>query len=338
MVYCDSAQYPSRSTLSNVEGLRVNPERSQPFKTRIVEGLVCRGYGILLGLIFATVPAQADVRPLRMHFIDVGYADAILLELPPPAGRGLLADATTMLVDAGDAKHSSSSPRPEARRESRRPTGRLISYLKSHQIRKVDTVVITHPHQNHFGGLRKIAGRIPIGRVFHNGDPNAEKGYVTLLHYLKRKQVPIAILKRGQKLEHLPDSLTIEVLNPSDLDAGPNDNSLVLRLTHGNVSFLLLADVGPDRQDALLAAFPQIRQADCVLIPHHGGPLSGTFIEAFQGKLFIISTGPNRWGLPREDQLKELNGTVYRTDRNGTIVVESDGNTLKVVSWTKNDN
>lgn len=286
------------------------------------KGLICRGCGILLGLVLATVPARADVRPLRAHFIDVGYADAILLEFPPPVGRGLPADATTMLVDAGDTRDAS----------------RLVSYLKAHQIRKIDTAVITHPHRNHFGGLRKVAGRMPIGRVFHNGDPNAEKGYPALLSYLERERVPVAILKSGQKLEQLPDSVMVEVLNPPDLNGTANDNSLALRLTHGNVSFLLLGDIGPDRQDALLAAFPDIRQADCVQVPHHGGPLSDAFIEAFQGKIFIISTGPNRWGLPREDQLKRLNGTVYRTDKNGTIIVESDGNTLKIVSWTPGDN
>jgi len=288
---------------------------------------MCCGYGILLGLVLATVPAQADVRPLRAHFIDVGYADAILFEFP---------DATTMLIDAGDAQDSSS--RSHRSPEGEEPTGHLISYLKSYQIQKIDTVVITHPHRNHFGGLRKVAGRIPIGRVFHNGDPNAEKGYSALLSYLERKRVPVAILKSGQKLEQLPDPVTVEVLNPPDFNGSANDNSLALWLKHDKVSFLLLADIGTARQDALLAAFPDIRQADCVLIPHHGGPLSDAFIEAFQEKLFIISTGPNRWGLPREDQLKELNGTVYRTDRNGTIVVESDGNTLKVVSWIKNGN
>ena len=243
--------------------------------------------------------------------MDVGYGDAILIEFQ---------DTTTMLIDAGETRYSS----------------RLMSYLKANQIQKIDTVVITHPHQNHFGGLRKVAGRIPIGRVFHNGDPNEEKGYSALLSYLERKRVPAEILARGQKLEQLPDSVTVEALNPPDLNGGANDNSLALWLKHGKVSVLFLADIGPGRQDALLAAFPQIRQADCVLIPHHGGPLSDAFIEAFQGKLFIVSTGPNRWGLPREDQLKELNGTVYRTDRNGTIVVESDGNALNVVSWIQN--
>ena len=295
---------------------------------QITRSILCGLAIFLLAVFLLAVPTGARGDPvLRAHFIDVGYADAILLELP---------DSTTMLVDAGDAKHSSSSPQGAFSR--REPTGRLISYLKSHQIKKIDTVVITHPHQNHFGGLRKIAGRIPIGCVFHNGDLNAEKGYSALLSYLERKRVPVEILKSGQKLEQLPDPVTVEVLNPPDLNGSANDNSLALWLKHDKVSFLLLADIGPDRQDALLAAFPEIRQTDCVLIPHHGGPLSDAFIEAFQGKLFIISTGSNPWGLPREDQLQKLNGTIYRTDRNGTIVVESNGNTLKVVSWTQNGN
>lgn len=291
-----------------------------------IPALVLRRFVICLVMSFFFVaPAVVQGEPiLRAHFIDAGYADAILLELP---------DRTMMLVDAGDAKHSSS--RSHRSPEGEEPTGRLISYLESHQIKKIDTVVITHPHQNHFGGLRKIIGRIPIGRVFHNGDPNAEKGYAALLDQLKRKQIPVVTLRRGEKLEHFPDSLTVEVLNPPDLNGSANDNSLALWFKHDKVSLLLLADIGSDRQDALLAAFPDIRQADCVLVPHHGGPLSDAFIETFQGKLFIVSTGPNRWGLPREDQLKKLNGTVYRTDQNGTIVVESDGAALKVVSWTK---
>ena len=63
----------------------------------------------------------------------------------------------------------------------------------------------------------------------------------------------------------------MEALNPPDLNGGANDNSLALWLKHGKVSVLFLADIGPGRQDALLAAFPQIRQADCVLIPTTAG-------------------------------------------------------------------
>ena len=277
-------------------------------------------------VFFCSALASADTPVLRAHFIDVGYADAVLLEFPPegreaPGGRSLPADVAAMLIDAGERRHSA----------------RLLSYLKANQTQKIDIAVITHPHKNHFGGLRKVSAGIPIGRVFHNGDPNAEKGYAALLNHLKRKQIPVTVLKRGQKLEHLPAAFTAEVLNPPDMAGTPNDNSIALWLRHDKVSFLFLADIGPDRQDALLAAFPDIRWADCVLVPHHGGPLSEAFIEAFQGRLFIISTGPNRWGLPHEDQLKRLNGRIYRTDKNGTIVVESDGATLKVVPWTPKD-
>lgn len=257
---------------------------------------------------------RADQPPLRVHFVNVGYADAILLEF---------SDATTMLVDAGEEKTA----------------GQLLGYLRRHCVTHIDTVVITHPHRNHFAGFKKIAAKIPISRVFHNGGLNAEEGYSDLLQQLERKRIPVDTLSRGRKLDGLPAAVTVTVLNPpTEMTGNPNDDAIVLWVKHGQVSLILFSDVGPSRQEEVLKAFADIRQADCVQVPHHGGPLSGAFIGAFQGKTFIISTGPNRWGLPHEDQLKKINGTVYRTDRDGAIVVESDGNTLKVVSWTKNGN
>lgn len=277
------------------------------------------------GLAWAVCPALAGVLlwagvnlasewPLRVHFVDVGYADAILLELP---------DTSTILVDAGEEKTAV----------------RLLTYLRQHHITQINTAVITHPHRNHFAGFKKIATRIPISRVFHNGGLNAEEGYSDLLQQLKQKHIPVDTLSRGQKMDGLPDTVTVTVLNPpTEMTGNPNDDAIVLWVKYGQISLILAADIGPQRQEELLKAFADIRQAQGIQVPHHGGPLSDVFIEAFQGKTFFISTGPNRWGLPHEDQLKELNGTVYRTDRDGTIVVESDGNTLKIVSWTKNGN
>ncbi len=262
---------------------------------------------------FAALALAQSEPVLRAHFIDVGYADAILLELP---------DDTTMLIDAGDRQHSSE----------------LLSYLEVNQIHRIDIAVITHPHANHFGGLRKIAARIPIVRVFHNDDPNPDKGYSKLLAYLQKENISINVLRQGQKIEQPSGAVVVAVLNPKDLDGDLNDNSIALRIKHGKGSLLFLADVGPKRQDELLAKFPELRKASLIQVPHHGGALSEAFIAAFQKKTFVVSTGPNPWGLPYEDQLLKLNGTVYRTDKNGTIVVESDGNALKVLSWTKKDN
>ena len=276
--------------------------------------MFCRCRIWLLVFLFwaVTAPARGE-SVLRAHFIDVGYADAILLEFP---------DDTTMLIDAGDRQHSSD----------------LLSYLEANQVQRIDIAVITHPHANHFGGLRKIAARIPIVRVFHNDDPNPDKGYLKLLAYLKKENISVNVLRRGQKIEQPSGAVIVAVLNPKDWGGDLNDNSIALWVRHGKVSLLLLADIGPKRQDELLAEFSDLRKASLIQVPHHGGALSETFIAAFQKKTFVVSTGANRWGLPREDQLQKLNGTVYRTDKNGTIVVESDGNILKVVSWTQNGN
>ena len=76
--------------------------------------------------------------------------------------------------------------------------------------------------------------------------------------------------------------------------------------------------------------FPEIIAADCIQIPHHGGKLSDNFIELAGEKVLIMSTGENKYGKPFEKEIAKIKGQVYRTDRHGTIVVESNGYNLKV--------
>ncbi len=256
--------------------------------------------------------APHKTRPWRIYFVDVRYGDAIFMELPFLAGG--------LLLDAGSAKHAS----------------RLIAFLKAKDIHNIHTAIITHPHENHFGGLREVALQMPIGRLLHNGDSNAQEGYASLLNDLQHKKIPTAILRRTQSIKDL-SIVTLDVLNPPDLSGSPNDDAIVLWIKYGKTSVLFLSDVGMQRQKELLRLFPEIRQADCVQIPHHGGPLSDEFIEAFQGKIFIVSTGPNPWGTPHEERLEQLGGTIYRTDRDGTVMIESNGHSLKVSPWTANN-
>ena len=76
--------------------------------------------------------------------------------------------------------------------------------------------------------------------------------------------------------------------------------------------------------------YEDIKTVDCIKMPHHGGPLSDDFLQTFIDKIFVISTGSNGWGWPREEDLKKLKGEVYRTDDHGTVVLESDGHMIKM--------
>jgi competence protein ComEC len=245
---------------------------------------------------------------LRVHFLDVGYADAIFVEFP---------DQTNMIIDAGGESSGD----------------KVTAYLKKRNIARIDTVLITHPHQNHFGGLGAVMREIPIGRFFHNGDRHGEEGYPELLEELNRRRIPIGILRRGREIDSLPDTVTMEVLRPVDVedDSNPNANSVVTYLRYGETSILLTADIEEDQQAQLMRVYgATLKDVDCVKVPHHGGPLSDSFIYGFSDAAFIISTGSNAWGLPREEDLRRLQGKIYRTDQDGTIVVETDGENMTI--------
>ncbi len=241
---------------------------------------------------------------LQVHFFSVGYADAILVQC----------DDFIMLIDAGESHQGS----------------KIYQYLAKNKIRKIDTAIITHPHKNHFGGFQVLLNKIKIGRVFTNGDTQAETGYAQLLESFHTQNIPLETLRHGSRLSALPEGLQVEVLHPREVSDNANDNSLVLWLTFGQTSFLLTADIGPEQQDHLIREKKFLKGATVVQIPHHGGPLSPQWGIFFNEPLFVISTGKNPWGLPQKDDLKNLNGPLYRTDRDGNIIFKSDGRKITV--------
>ena len=242
---------------------------------------------------------------MRVHFLNAGYADAILVEWPPD---------NAVLVDAGDAEDA-----PD-----------ILNYLRSAGVSRLAAMVITHPHKNHFGGAQAIAERMKVGQVFINGDMNAEDGYQDLLDFLKNKAIPVAKLRRGDSLPGMPDGVSWNIIHPGELSGDVNGNSLVSLIRFRKTAVLLTGDIMVPAQEALLRNNPSLRDAQCVQIPHHGGQLSKDFLSFFSKAQFIISTGANLWGLPEEEVLAQVAGKVFRTDSNGTIVVESDGEKIKI--------
>lgn len=249
---------------------------------------------------------RADRNYLRVHFFSVGFGNAALFEFP---------DSSTLMIDAG--------PHDEA--------SKLLKYLSRNKIQKIDTAIITHPHSNHFGGFLTITRKIPLARVFINGDDRTEEGYSDLLKLFHKKKIPVQTLRMGSSVDHLPAQTTISILNPSDFSTSPNDSSFVIWLRYGQTSFLLTTDIGDQAQRNLIRAHPEIQSADCIEIPHHGGPIDADFARFFRGKIFVISTGKNTAGIPTTEDLKKIEGTLLRTDLDGDITIESDGRLLKIV-------
>lgn len=201
-------------------------------------------------------------------------------------------------------------------------------YLQSLRVVKLDTVVITHPHTNHFTGFKSLSEIFPVGRVFINGDQNAEEGYFELLEEWRKDNIPISILRKGDAVSNLPAPFSFKILHPSQLKNNANDNSLVCWLKYKNISLLFMGDIELEGQKELLK---NIKNMDVIKMPHHGGPVIDELIKKIQDKILVISTGPNPWGLPQEEDMEKLRGKIYRTDQRGTIIVETDGKRVWVL-------
>ena len=236
-----------------------------------------------------------------MHFIDVGYADAIAIQLP---------NDSTILVDSGDDPNAVE----------------LLSYLKSIGIKKIETAIITHPHYNHFNGFKKLIDELPIQKFYTNGEYTDKDGYNDLIGRIRNLHIPIEVLRSGYRIKCLPEDITIDILHPIDLSSSINGNSIVHHIKYKDVAILLMADVIPEIQDQLIKNYPEIKNASIVQVPHHGGPVSDLFKVTFINKFFIVSTSTHtKWDTSYLNDLENLQGQVNRTDISGSIKIMTDG-------------
>lgn len=246
---------------------------------------------------------------LLVHFLDVGEGDSILLQF---AGKNVL-------IDGGEPNMGS----------------RVVSYLKDHGVSGLDLVVATHPHSDHIGGLIEVLKTFPVKQVLDSGQKNTSQIYENFLTIIDQKNIPFKIAERGQKI-NLDPRLNINVLSPTKIKLGDlNDNSIVLKLTYGNVSFLFVGDAGKPEENSLLSSGYNLH-ANILKVGHHGSSESSSpkFLQVVSPKVSIIETGANnQYGDPAPVTLKSLGkigSTIYRTDLNGNIDVTSNGMTYSV--------
>jgi len=245
---------------------------------------------------------------LDVRFLNVGYGDSILIRSP---------DNSYAMIDAGDASASQ----------------RLREELSGSGVKEIGTAIITHPHENHYQGFQELVQSLPINQWFINREKEAPPEYTQWQQMLEKQGIEFFLLSKGDTVPALSEGIKIEVLHPSALGPDINDNSLVLWLTYGNTAFLFTSDIGEKYQEKLIADYPFIKKADCVQLPHHGGPLSERFINFFDHAVFIMSTGPNSFGIPGSADIQKLKGKKYfRTDRDGIIFLKSDGEIVGVIS------
>ncbi len=262
---------------------------------------------VVAALVWATVFSLPDGY-LHLVFFDVGQGDAIFIV--SPGGQ-------QVLVDGG--------PSPTA----------LLSALGQKMPfwdRSLDIVVMTHPDEDHIGGLVLVLERYQVGRVLDTTLPHETATAQQLAGTIRDKNVPVELARRGMRIR-LDEGLWLEVLHPGETplvgtEADDNNNSIVLRLVYGRASFLLTGDVAEEAERELVQS-GQPLESLVLKVSHHGAKTSSSapFLEAVRPQAAIIQVGAdNRFDHPAPEVLKRLeNTTIFRTDRQGTVEVVTDG-------------
>jgi competence protein ComEC len=280
-------------------------------------GRVARGVAVVVALSLISVVIIAANRPdgrVRVTVLDVGQGDAILVD----GDRG-----GRLLVDGG--------PDPD----------RLLVALDARLPpwdRRIDLLVLTHPHEDHVAGLALLLGRYRVGRTFEPGMIGPGPGYRAWQAALGRLGLHPSRLATGDRFGL--DDIRFRVLwpdpgavptQPADTGTAINNVSIVLLGEVGRERFLLAGDIEEGIDPILVArGLPRV---DLLKIAHHGSRTSSTgpFLDAVRPRVAVASAGVgNPYGHPAKatlDRVAARGARVLRTDRNGSVEVTLDGRT-----------
>lgn len=260
------------------------------------------------GFIVRSFDVAREVSLLEISVLDVGQGDAILLEAP---------DGQTMLIDGG----------PD--RSVLRRLGEELPFWE----RRIDLMVLTHPHEDHLAGLNAVIDRYEVGAVMISGAEAKSPSYKRFLEIIQQKAIPLYIVEHPEAIAF--GKINISLLFPlhslrAKRLANLNDCSIVIKVVYGDFEMLLTGDAETAIEKELLASGADL-SADILKAGHHGSETSSgeEFLEAVSPETAIISSGAsNSYGHPSPRILKRyerLHIPVHRTDQEGTVHVTTEG-------------
>lgn len=251
---------------------------------------------------------EATDGKLTVHFIDVGQGDASLLTFP---------DGSTAMIDTGTAESAED----------------VIAYLRRWAVEEIDFIFLSHGHSDHAGGLQALCGAFEVNEICYMGQ-------APTVGVEAHEQSPaLRALTAGSRLEI--GGVTVDVLAPLTEQAEENDNSMILRLSYGETVFLFTGDAEEGEEKALLAACPELLDADVLKVAHHGSANSSTeaFLQAVTPQVAVISaSADNSFGHPAPSviaRLEAMGCTVCSTHEAGSVTLVCDGK--RVVRRTGDD-
>ena len=274
-----------------------------------------------------TVAVKGD---LTIQMLNVGQGDAILIRTKKQ----------NILIDTSDVDERA----------------KLVAELDKTKIKKLDRVILTHPHADHIGGLERLIkdGKLNIKEIDDNGMTSTSKIYTNYVKAAEAAGIPIGHLKDGDELDfgggvkfkvYYPTAEMIEAGAKKGYKHDPNNESVVGHLTYKNFSMLFTGDAEKKVENDLLNSAHRAELKSTVLkSSHHGSKTSAglDFMKAVAPEYVVISAGEpdeeggNTYGHPHKAALNNYlkagvdDTKIYWTYKNGTITITTDGKAWSV--------
>lgn len=249
---------------------------------------------------------------LTVHYIDVGQGDAVLMEYKDD-GKDY-----KVMIDSGDWNNDSA-----------------VKYLEELGVKDIDLFVGSHPHSDHIGQMDKIINEFNVEEAWMTGDEATSQNYERVLDAIDENNVEYNEPRAGE--EYDIGSLHIDIVSPKTINGELNNDSIVMKATYGETTFLFTGDVEAKAEQDMVNRGEDIK-ADILKVGHHGSDTSSTqeFIDKVDAEVGIISVGKdNKYKHPMAsvvNRLEDKGMDVYATKDNGTIIVTTDGKDYDVTT------
>ncbi len=308
------------SLLSVVFLYRRDAEKTKTYSRIFLLSALCVSAVSLAVLVRHPFAPETERGVFEATAIDVGQSESLFLAFP---------DGKLMLLDGGGIA-------PIGGRRARLDIGEDVvsPYLWTRSVRRLDAIALSHPHEDHIGGLTAVVANFRPKELWIGSVANTPE-WRRLRAEAARCGVRIVAMEAGRHFRY--GGAEIEVFAPEHghepSARAPNNDSLVLRIGYGRRSFLFTGDI--ERKVEAELATAGLPHADVLKVPHHGSRTSSTapFLDAVRPAFALISAGyENSFGNPHETVVERLDGLrtlILRTDLDGLISVRSDGQRIR---------
>lgn len=246
---------------------------------------------------------------IEVNFIDVGQGDSCFI---------VTANNDTILIDTGDSKKAEE----------------IIDCLNGYEFEDIDLMILTHPDSDHISGAQTIIENYTVNEVLMSSYVKDTKLFMNLLTCMDDKDIKVTQAKLGQEFNI--DNVNFLVVGVDSVPKHCNNSSVVTKMTYGDVSILFTGDLEEKGEEVVLNNGYDL-SAQVLKAGHHGSDTSSSleFLQAVNPKMAVISVGEgNKYGHPCEvtlDKYNDLGIKYYRTDEDGTVLLEIDGMNITTV-------